>query len=90
MQVSINSLTLLSYQCGGVALSLICLIAVRVDIQLGQIRSLRAGSYRSAARQSRDLGRKKRTQLSAINMRSPLTCLTALLNHTTRINYSKC
>ena len=41
MQVSINSFTLLSYQCGGVALSLICLIAVRVDIQLGQIRSLR-------------------------------------------------
>ena len=41
MQVSINSLTLLSYQCGGVALSLICLIAVRVDIQLGQIRSLK-------------------------------------------------
>ena len=36
MQVSINSFTLillLSYQCGGVAFSLICLIAVRVDIQ---------------------------------------------------------
>ena len=43
MQVSINSFTLLSYQCGGVALSLICLIAVRVDIQLGQIRSLTGG-----------------------------------------------
>ena len=40
MQVSINSFTLLSYECGGVALPLICLIAVRVDIQLGQIRSL--------------------------------------------------
>lgn len=40
MQISINSFTLQCYQCGGVACFLICLIAVSVDIYLGQIRSL--------------------------------------------------